>query len=319
MSDPGRPAIKVGELSAHEFECLLSGDGAGIRIGPFDGLFRVRVPGIAGPLQALYADHPLLDRERVFSFHLMLREAPRLLPWRARKVRFTVDGRQPHDDMPFEHALAVLEWGVNLIVALRFHRYLMLHAAVLARGDRALLMPAAPGHGKTTLCAALALRGWRLFSDEFGLVLPETGRIVPVPRPMPLKNASIDVIGAFAPEAVFGPAIPGTIKGTVRHLKPPAASVAAQGQGARPAWVVFPRWEAGAPLDLTEIPKAEAFMLMATNAFNYELLGEPAFDALRGIVGQARCFRLRYSRLEEAIAALGKLADEAGETAGDDR
>ena len=109
MSDPGRPAIKVGELSAHEFECLLSGDGAGIRIGPFDGLFRVRVPGIAGPLQALYADHPLLDHERVFSFHLMLREVPRLLPWRARKVRFTVDGRQPHDDMPFEHALAVLD------------------------------------------------------------------------------------------------------------------------------------------------------------------------------------------------------------------
>ena len=78
MSDPGRPAIKVGELSAREFERLLAGDGAGIRIGPFDGLFRVRVPGIAGPLQALYADHPLLDHERVFNFRLMLREAPRL-------------------------------------------------------------------------------------------------------------------------------------------------------------------------------------------------------------------------------------------------
>lgn len=313
MSPADEPAQRVGDLSADRFERLLAGEGAGIRIGPFDGLFRVRVPGIAGPLQALYADHPLLDHDRVFSFHLSLRETPRLLPWQARKVRFTVDGRQPHDDMPFEHALAVLEWGVNLILALRFHRYLMLHAAVLARGERALVMPAAPGHGKTTLCAALSLSGWRLFSDEFGLVIPEAGRLVPVPRPMPLKNASIDVIGAFAPQAVFGPAIPGTIKGTVRHLKPPADSVAAQQSDARAAWVVFPRWEAGAPLELVEIPKAEAFMLMATNAFNYELLGEPAFDALRGIVGQARCFTLRYSQLDAAIAALDAMAGEGAD------
>lgn len=73
------------------------------------------------------------------------------------------------------------------------------------------------------------------------------------------------------------------------------------------------------PLDLVEIPKAEVFMLMATNAFNYELLGEPAFEALREIVGQARCFRARYSRLDEVIAALGKMADEAAVTAGDGR
>lgn len=309
VGSPGETGPRVGDLPLEAFESLLKNEGAAIRIGPFDGIFRVRVPEIAKPLHALYADHPLLDHERVFSFHLDLREAPRWFPWQARKVRFTVDGRQPHEDMPREHALTVLEWGVNLILALRFHRYLMLHAAVLARGDRALLMPAAPGHGKTTLCAALALRGWRLFSDEFGLVLPETGRLVPVPRPMPLKNASIEVIGQFAPEAIFGPAIPGTMKGTVRHLKPPASSVAAQRTDARAAWVVFPRWESDAPLELVEIGKAQAFMLMATNAFNYELLGEPAFENLRNIVEQARCFRLRYSRLTEAIAALSEMAD----------
>lgn len=303
----GQPAARVGELGAAEFERLLAGEGAGIRIGPFDGCFRVRVPGLAGPLQALYADHPLLDHDRVFSFHLMLAELPRRLPWRSRRVRFTVDGLQPHEDMPFEHALAVLEWGINLVVALRFHRYLMLHSAVLDRAGRALLMPAAPGHGKTTLCAALSQRGWRLFSDEFGLVRPESGMLVPVPRPMPLKNASIGVIESFAPDAGFGPVIPGTIKGTVRHMKPPAGSVAAQQVESRAAWVVFPRWRQGAALELVEIPKAEAFMQMAINAFNYELLGEPAFDALRGIVAQARCFSLNYSQLDEAIAALDAL------------
>ena len=51
MSDPGQPAIRIGDLSLLEFERLLAGEGAGIRIGPFDGLFRVRVPGIARPRQ----------------------------------------------------------------------------------------------------------------------------------------------------------------------------------------------------------------------------------------------------------------------------
>ena len=64
-----------------------------------------------------------------------------------------------------------------------------------------MLLPAAPGSGKTTLCAGLSLRGWRLLSDEFGLIRPGTTDLVPVPRPMALKNESIDVIRQFDREA----------------------------------------------------------------------------------------------------------------------
>ena len=53
-------------------------------------------------------------------------------------MRFIVDGRVPHEDLPAAQALAVFEWGLNLVIALRSHRFLMLHAAVLERGGRAL-------------------------------------------------------------------------------------------------------------------------------------------------------------------------------------
>ncbi|HQX48181.1 MAG TPA: HprK-related kinase A, partial [Steroidobacteraceae bacterium] len=223
-----------------------------------------------------------------------------------------VDGRAPHEDMPAGQALPVLEWGINLVIALRYHCYLMLHAAVLERGGRALLLPAWPGHGKTTLCAALAHRGWRLFSDEFGLVRPGTRELVPIPRPMPLKNASIDVIRRFAPEAFLGPVIPGTRKGTIAHVRPPAQSVARARETAPAAWIVFPRWEAGATLSLEEMPKSAGYMQLATNAFNYEMLGEPGFETARGLVDGARCYRLVYSDLDEAVAALGALTFESG-------
>jgi hypothetical protein len=117
------------------------------------------------------------------------------------------------------------------------------------------------------------------------------------------------LIRTFAPEAQLGPSIPGTKKGTVAHVKPPAASVERANETAPAAWIVFPRWMAGANLELTEAPKAEAFLQLVTNAFNYEMVGEPAFEAARSLVDGARCCRLLYSDLEEAVTALTEMAD----------
>jgi HprK-related kinase A len=173
-----------------------------------------------------------------------------------------------------------------------------------------MLLPAWPGHGKTTLCAGLSHRGWRLFSDEFGLIRPATNELIPIPRPMPLKNESISVIRDLLPEAELGPVIQNTRKGTIAHVKPPAASVHHSSDCATAKWIVFPRWVANAPLSIEEIPKSEGFMLLASNSFNYELLGEQAFHIVRRLVNDAHCFRLIYSDLNEAVAGLNRLADE---------
>ena len=53
--------------------------------------------------------------------------------------------------------------------------------------------------------------------------------------------------------------------------------------------------------------------LLATNAFNYELLGEAAFRTVRELIRGARCYRLVYSDLEEATTRLNDLADQDGQ------
>jgi HprK-related kinase A len=305
------PSVEA--LTLAEFRARLRGGGLGLRIGPFDLRIRARVAGLHESLYTLYSGYPLLDHDRVFSAHVQLLETRPLRAGFKRTVRFLVDGRVPHEDMPAAQAVAVLEWGINLVVALRFHCFLMLHAAVLERNGHALLMPAAPGCGKTTLCAALAHRGWRLLSDEFGLLRPGTVSLLPIPRPMPLKNESISVIRAFLPEAVFGPEIPGTRKGTVAHVRPPASSFEGASRAAPGRWIVFPQWLAGAPLSLRPMSRAEGFMNLATNAFNYEKHGESGFEIVRSLVDRARCFSLVYSDLGEAVDVLGRLAaDDAG-------
>jgi HprK-related kinase A len=297
----------VQDLGAEGCARRLRSDGLGVRLGPFEVLIRSDVRAIEAALFRLYRDFELLDGARVFSFHVQL-SSTRAFPTLRPLVRFSVDGRVPHEDLPHAHALAVLEWGLNLVIALRCHSLLMFHCACLEKDGGVLLLPAMPGHGKTTLCAALAHRGWRLFSDEFGLLRPESLELVPIPRPMPLKNESIAVIRAFAPEAELGPTIPNTRKGTIVHVKPPRSSIEAAHQTGRIRWIVFPRWVAGASLACLQVNKFDAFMALATNAFNFEVLGEQAFTAVRDIVDEARSYRLSYSNLDEAVEAVNSLA-----------
>lgn len=56
------------------------------------------------------------------------------------------------------------------------------------------IVPAPLDSAKRTLCAALVGKGWRLLSDELALVRLDTGELVPLPRPISLKNASINII-----------------------------------------------------------------------------------------------------------------------------
>jgi HprK-related kinase A len=302
---------KVGDLSPVEFAQRIDGRGLDLRLGPFDARITVHMPELFETLRQLYGHYPLLEGERCFSFHVQLRKLPRWAPWQASRVRFLVDGRAPHADMSAEHALAVLEWGINLVVSLRFHCFMMFHAAVVERNGRALLLPAAPGSGKTTLAAALINSGWRLLSDEFGLVRPGTGHLVPLPRPLPLKNESIDVLRRFAPQAKFGPLVAGTRKGDIVHLCPSAHCIAHAGVAVPAAWIVFPQWQPEATWRWEPVPRGTAFMSLAANAFNYELQGRAGFETVRDIVANCDAYALDYTNLPQAVDALTRLADGA--------
>jgi HprK-related kinase A len=201
----------------------------------------------------------------------------------------------------------MLEWSINWCTASRLHRYFMIHAAVAARDDRAMILPAWSGSGKSTLCAALIQKGWRLLSDEFCLLSLTDGSIHPTPRPIPLKNEAIAAFRAFAPNAVIGPTFYQTRKGDIAHVRPPPSSIQQSEVTAKPAWVVLPRYRADGKSDLEPVEPGRALMLMAANSFNFNLLGTPAFDALSRMMKTVSCHRIAYSDLDDAVASLEKL------------
>jgi hypothetical protein len=171
----------------------------------------------------------------------------------------------------------------------------------------AVIMPAPPGAGKSTLCAALINRGWRLLSDELALINKASGALVPLCRPVSLKNESIHVIRKFEPDAVLSREVRDTMKGTVAHMRPPAASVAHSQVSARPAWIVFPKYQPGAPARLEPQPKARAFMRMVESSFNYSKLGPQGFEMMANLVDACDCYDFTYSNLDEAVAVFADL------------
>lgn len=299
----------LADLSTDDFHQRLAQSGILLQTGPFTVSIQSEIEAFSRLLRRFYASFPVLPEPAIADFHVRLTRPRGIRRWWHAQALFLLDGQAPFLPYPLEQAFPLFEWGLNWSIAMQAHQYLMLHAASVERAGRVLLLPAWPGSGKSTLCAALVSRGWRLFSDEFGLVRVEDGQLLPLPRPMPLKNKSIEVIRAFAGDADLGPSFHGTRKGTVAHLRSPDSCVKQAGVTAPPGWLVFPRYRAGAALSLNPVVKPQAFMKLANNSFNYQLQGLRGFQAATRLVRTCDSYILTYSNLNEAMDALNQLAE----------
>lgn len=270
-------------------------------MGPFVSCIRTSLSNISDDLGLLYADFPLVEPDEFADFHVAFNRSAGLRHWFRPQVRFDADGITPFAPLPLNHAYPLFESAMNWCVSSRAHSYLMIHAAVVERDGFAAILPGVSGSGKSTLCAALVSKGWRLLSDELTLLRLEDGHIVPLPRPISLKNESIDLIGKYATNAVWSQTVNDTAKGKIAYLKPPTHSVLQANLPARPAWVVFPTYCSGAEANLEPVARARGFMDIADNAFNYDLLGMDGFNALSSLVSHVQCFNLTYSSLDDAI------------------
>ena len=279
-----------------------------LRIGPIG--FRIGCDWHApiAALQSLYADYPKPD-DGIPDFNVHLFAAR---PWR-RRVRpsvhiggdFVIPDAAP---LPLAQGLLAAEMAMNLQMALGQRRYLLLHASVVERDGRALLMTGVSGAGKSTLAAMLMARGWRLMGDEFALLDPETGRIHAFPRLVSLKNESVPAVEAMLPNARFGPVLTGTPKGTIRHLVPDARAIHTMDEPAVPALILFPSF--GFESDVRDVLPSETFVRLTQASTNSVALGERGCEALARLVQGGPARALDYPDAATALAEVERLWGE---------
>jgi len=286
-----------------------------LHIAPYTVRLRSPLVGLQHHLDTFYANAPRGSTQDFIDFDVQVLPASGLRRWWHPQARFVLDGEEPFFPLPAEQAGPLFEWGMNWCVAQRPLGQLVMHAAVVALGDDALMAPGFPGAGKSTLCSALVhLAGWRLLSDELAILDPAVGALLPHPRPISLKNASIPVVQAFA-GVRLGPVYRDTRKGDITHAACPAGSLCMADRPAKVRWVVFPRFEAGAAPHCEALSRAEAFVLISEQSFNNERMGEVGFDALCALLTGAECFEMVYGSTDDALALVRQITGSDGKGA----
>ncbi len=266
-----------------------------------------QLPVVAEGLAAIYAQYEVLppDAQEFVDFHIEIAPGRR---FPKPQCIFKIDGEEPFTPLAAGEAFALFEWGLNWCVTGYCHTWITIHSAVLERHGKTVLLPAPPGSGKSTLCAALMLDGWRLLSDEMALLNPRQGTIQPFPRPVSLKNQSIEVIRQRAPNVVMGPVAFDTMKGNVAHLQVSPSSLERANEVGTPHLLVFPRYVAGSSTELLPRGKANSLMHLAENSFNQQVHGREGFKALSALIDRVDCYDFSYSNVDEALAVFSQLA-----------
>ena len=255
---------------------------------------------IANNIKKLYPHYVLDQSNSPNDYYIALKHGSGIRGYIRPQVVFEHDGDTPFKPVPEDHAYASFEWGVNYVVSNFAQNYLSIHSGVVARHDKAIIFPAPPGSGKSTLTTYLmAQPDWRVLSDEMSLLIPETRDVMPLVKPVCLKNKSIELARLWFPETSFSTVASATVKGNVAHLSPPDSSWEQRHKPASVTAIIFPQYRPSSPMKIYKLDKNQAFIMLAENTINLTLQSQLGFDTLIELIENTLQFEVHYSDVEQ--------------------
>ena len=161
--------MKFAEWAPGKLIKTLAGSGIVLDIGAASIRVRSDSSDLADALRIVYGEFPVLDHERFCEVSASIQRVGGARRFFHPQVDFEVDGQKPFEPFPADTHLPLLEWGVNWTLAERFNHCLLLHSGVVEKHGVAIVLPAIPGSGKSTLTAARKLyvgEGYQLTKQE---------------------------------------------------------------------------------------------------------------------------------------------------------
>lgn len=176
-----------------------------------------------------------------------------------------------------------IESELALFASERLAGLVAVHAALVVRGAKALLVPGSSGVGKSTLCVAAAAAGAHVLTDEYALVDPTTGLVAGWRRPVRVRLPGggadrLDLVTDSGPVTV----------GLVAFVVHTAAST--------PSWA--------------QITGAEAVLGLLANTVCARSRPDEALDAALAVARSARAVAGARGEAADAIVELLALLDE---------
>jgi hypothetical protein len=100
---------------------------------------------------------------------------------------FLREGKNHHESLNLELALAILDTELRLYIARKAPEGIFIHAGVVGHNGRTIVLPGMSFAGKTRLVAALVREGAVYYSDEFA-VIEMDGLVRPYAKPLSLRD-----------------------------------------------------------------------------------------------------------------------------------
>ncbi|MBK9441818.1 MAG: hypothetical protein IPN53_11105 [Comamonadaceae bacterium] len=168
----------------------------------------------------------------------------------------------------------------------------MLHAALLSKNGRGVLLPAVAGSGKTTLAAWLLGQGFDFCSDELAAV-DSTGISDGLTRPLNIKPGSMKVVSSFdwLHEA--------------QQLARLSCGVMLVPWGHAPLQslplqlIVSPKFVPGASLHVEPLSPGRCVMMLMETLLNARNLPKHGLTLTTRLAATLPSYRITYSRLED--------------------
>jgi Coenzyme PQQ synthesis protein D (PqqD) len=181
----------------------------------------------------------------------------------------------------------------------------ILHASAVGVDGRCVVLCGERGAGKSTLAASLVAAGAAFVTDDYAPLEQASWCVWPVPFAPGIKRGSWRTLRGRYPDLYARPVH--KLAGLqIRYLDLDRARVAPLDRGLPVAALVFPRYEAGAPLRQRRISPAEALANLCHARSLLDRQPEILAETLRWIES-VPAYRLSYGDLDGAIARVWSL------------
>ena len=217
--------------------------------------------------------------------------------------RFLVDGKECGSGQAPDQVATTMIQTLNGQVVQHWPG-VVCHAGCVSVDGRAVVMPADPESGKSTLTCGLVRAGFDYVTDEGVAFVAGSTQIEPYPKPLSLDPGSWFLFPELEPEPPEGIVADEMAQWQVAPATIRRAAVSGPCDA---RFLVFPEYVEGADTELVPMSRAEALVELAKNTFEFNQHSRASLDELELVVRACVCHRLTVGSLDDAVDCIREL------------
>ena len=205
------------------------------------------------------------------------------------------------------HFAAVLFDAVIFNLLNRNSNGIAFHAGAVAYKEKVILLPGQSGSGKSSITACLLAHGFSYLTDElYFMPADEEAPMLPFTRPLCIKSGAATAVSKLIREPDLHKVIQDKQGLVIPHrvLNPEFSPVSFP-----PALILFPRYQADAPLKIDKISGAQVCTLLMACDVNARNLADHGFQQVVRIARSTPAYQITYSSFRGIADALRDLFD----------